>query len=145
MSQPYISVLLDSQALTALAQKAPALQPWTQLVKSGRARYFVSTITLTESTDGSARDASVRRIVKTMSTTIAPTEDISYLAGKIRTGANLGRRKARDLTVDAIVVATAATLPPPAVILTSDPTDLLLLRTQLPITEQNKIDIQQIN
>ena len=55
------------------------------------------------------------------------TAGIGYRAGQLRATAVRVRRKRRDLTVDAIVAATALTLPAPVVVLTSDPEDLRLL------------------
>lgn len=47
-------------------------------------------------------------------------------AGALRARADSGRRKKRDLTVDAIVAATAAELAP-SVVITADKPDLELL------------------
>jgi hypothetical protein len=87
---------------------------------------YVSAITLAEATDGSPRDANIRREIKAM--TIEPVSDlIGFLAGRRRAIAGPVRRKARSLTVDAVVAATAMTLPEPVVVLTGDPGDLELL------------------
>lgn len=52
---------------------------------------------------------------------------IGYRAGELRAAMGASRRELRDLTVDAVVAATALTLPLPVVVLTSDPDDLRLL------------------
>lgn len=86
----------------------------------------VSDVTVAEATDGTARDAAIRRTTKALR--LEPvTEEVGYQAGALRAAAVGGRRKAHDLTVDAVVAATALTLPRPAVVLTSDPADLELL------------------
>jgi hypothetical protein len=58
---------------------------------------------------------------------VAVSEAIGYRAGALRARATTGRRKARDLTADALVAATALELAPPVVVLTSDVADLTLL------------------
>jgi predicted nucleic acid-binding protein len=83
-------------------------------------------LTLTEVTDGTARDVNVRRVVNAMRV-LPVTDAIGYSAGRLRHTATRTRRKARDLTVDAVVAATALTLANPVVVLTSDPDDLRLL------------------
>lgn len=70
-----------------------------------------STITPAEVTDGRSRDVAVRRIVKAIRLA-AVTEDIGFRAGRLRAAAPSGRRKPRDLTVDAVVAATALSLIP---------------------------------
>lgn len=55
------------------------------------------------------------------------TEEIGYNAGRRRAVAASARRKARDLTVDAVVAATALSFRRPAVALTIDDSDLELL------------------
>lgn len=120
------SLLLDSEALSAAAQDQRVMQPWLELARQSDFVLYVSAATLAEVTDGSARDALVRRIVKAMRV-VPVTAEIGYSSGGLRHVAATTRRKARDLTVDAIVAATAVTLPPPTVVLTSDPDDLRLL------------------
>ncbi len=55
---------------------------------------------------------------------MAVSDQIGYDAGRLRATAVLTRRKPRDLTVDAVVAATALTLPGPTIILTADAGDL---------------------
>jgi predicted nucleic acid-binding protein len=99
---------------------------WLVWMRRTDAPIHVCALTLVEATDGSARDADVRRVVKAL-TVEAVTEDIAYAAGRLRARAARIRRKARDVTVDAVVAATALSLASPAVVLTSDPKDFLLL------------------
>jgi predicted nucleic acid-binding protein len=121
------SLLLDASALSSLASNEPAIQPWLAVVASQQAVMSVSAATLAECVDGSARDAAVHRVVSVEARCEAVTDAIGYEAGRLRARAALGRRKPRELTVDALVVATACTLPRPVVILTSDTSDMDLL------------------
>jgi len=121
------TLLLDADALSSLARSAPSVQPWLAVVAAGRAVMHVSAATLAEAVDGSARDAAVHRVVNSELTCEPVTEGIGYAAGQLRAGAAASRRKPRELTVDALVVATACTLPRPVVILTSDTGDIDLL------------------
>jgi len=126
------SILLDAEALSALANHERRMQAWAAIARRTDSTLHVSTVTLTETTDGTSRDALVRRAVKTLRTAEV-TADIAYTAGRLRAAAATARRRPRDLTVDAIIVATALTLHPPVVVLTCDPEDLRLLLTDEPI------------
>lgn len=117
------SLLLDAEALSALAVNSRTMQAWATLAHRTDSTLHASTLTLAEVTDGGARDAGVRRVAKALH--LHPvTEEIACLAGRLRAAAATSRRKPRDLTVDAVVAATAMELPGPAVVLTSDPGDL---------------------
>lgn len=118
--------LLDAEALSGLALGERAMQAWATMVRRTDSTLHASTITLTEVTDGRTRDAAVRRIVKAVRL-VDVTEQIGFAAGRLRAGAISARRKPRDLTIDAVVAATALALPSPVVVLTSDPGDLRLL------------------
>ncbi|WP_375430610.1 type II toxin-antitoxin system VapC family toxin [uncultured Friedmanniella sp.] len=122
------SIVLDAEALSALAQTDRRMQVWAAVAKRTGATLAASTLTLAEITDGSPRDANVRRIVKAVR--FEPVTDaLGYRAGELGAAAGLLPRKPRDLTVDAVVAATALAMPPPVVVLTSDPDDLKLLLT----------------
>lgn len=117
------SVLLDAQARARLAARARSIQGWATVVERSSSTLWSSTLTLTEVTDGSERDARVRQAVKAIR--LHPvTPEIAYLGGRLRAAATATRRKPRDLTVDAVVGATAMSLPAPTIVLTSDPEDL---------------------
>lgn len=120
------SLLLDSDALSALAAGGQRMQAWATVARRTDSVFYASTLTLAEVTDGSPRDANVRRVVKAIRIAEV-TQDVGYLAGSLREHAGAARRKVRDLTVDAVVAATALTLPGPTVVITSDPSDLRLL------------------
>lgn len=118
--------LLDAHALTLYANDARAMQSWLTLAQATDSSFCISTATLAETTDGSPRDANVRRAVKGMEC-IEVSESIGYAAGRLRAKAANLRHKPRDLTVDALVAATAMSLFPPVVVLTSDAPDMELL------------------
>ena len=120
------SILLDAEALASLAADGRRMQAWATVARRTDSTLHASTLTLAEVTDGTARDAGVRRITKAIRLAEV-TEDIGYRAGRLRAAAAVTRRKTRDLTVDAVVAATALVLPPPVVVLTSDAGDLRLL------------------
>jgi len=119
-------VLLDAEALSALAVRDRRAQAWTHVLQRTDSVLYVSTLTLAEVTDGTARDAAIRRTVNTLRL-VPVTHDIAYEAGRLRTTGTKARRKPRDLTVDAVVAATALTLRRPTVVLTCDPHDLTIL------------------
>ena len=116
--------MLDSHALSELARDAPSMRAWMALADRTGSDLYVSTVTLTEVSDGTARDAHVRRALQNLNTPIPPSVAIAFHAGRLRATAAGSRRKPRDLTVDAIVAATALTLRPPVVVLTSDKPNL---------------------
>lgn len=122
------SILLDSEALSALALDEPVMLAWAVVARRTDSTLHTSTVTLAEVTDGSARDIGVRRVAKTLDREIV-TEQIGYRAGRLRAVAASSRRKPRDLTVDAIVAATALSLRVPVLVLTSDPSELRHLLT----------------
>lgn len=120
------SILLDAEALSALARDDRRMQGWATFAKRSDSVIYAPSLTLAEVTDGTARDVAVRRAVKAVRLVDVGPE-IGYRAGHLRASAADSRRKPRDLTVDAVVAATALALPTPAVVLTSDPEDLRLL------------------
>ena len=117
------SILLDAEALSALARGDRSMQAWATFAKRSDSVIHASCLALAEVTDGTARDVAVRRAVKAVRL-VGVEPEIGYRAGQLRAAAAGSRRKHRDLTVDAVVAATALTLPAPVVVLTSDPTDL---------------------
>ncbi len=101
------------------------MHAWAEVARRTDSIFYMSTATLAEVADGSPKDAGVRYAVKAVRT-IDVTDTIGCRAGALRARAK-GRRKARDLTVDALVAATALVLTSPVVVLTSDLDDLRLL------------------
>jgi predicted nucleic acid-binding protein len=126
------SIVLDSEALSALAADDRRMQPWAAFARRTDSTLHVCTVTLAEATDGSPRDANVRRVVKAVRLRDL-TPEIGYQAGALRAAASSSRRKPRDLTVDAVVAATALALSGPVVVLTSDDSELNLLLDGSPV------------
>ena len=58
------SVLLDAEALSALARDDRSMQAWATFAKRSDSVIYASCLTLAEVTDGTARDVAVRRAVK---------------------------------------------------------------------------------
>jgi predicted nucleic acid-binding protein len=125
-------MLLDSEALSALAADDRRMQPWATFARRTDSTLHASTVTLAEVTDGSSRDANVQRVAKALRIEDVTTA-IGYRAGALRAAASSSRRKVRDLTVDAIVAATALALPGPVVVLTSDDNDFTVLLDGTPV------------
>ncbi len=120
------SILLDSEALSALADDGRQMQAWATVARRTDSTLHASAVTLAEVTDGTARDVRVRRAAKALRVEEV-TEEIGYVAGRLRADAASARRKARDMTVDAVVAATALSFRGPVVVLTTDGGDLELL------------------
>lgn len=120
------SILLDAEALSALARDDRSMQAWAAFARRSDSVIYASSLTLAEVTDGTARDVAVRRAAKAVRL-IDVGPEVGYRAGQLRATAAVSRRKHRDLTDDAVVAATALALPTPVVVLTSDTEDLRLL------------------
>ena len=102
------------------------MQAWAEVVRRTDSVLYASSATLAEVADGTARDAGVRQAAKAVRL-VDVDETIGYRAGALRAAAAGSRRKARDLTVDALVASTAIGRTPPVVVLTCDVDDLELL------------------
>jgi predicted nucleic acid-binding protein len=117
-------VFLDAEAVSRLAERDPQMQAWAVALRKRRRHFQVSAVTLAEVSAGSDRDGNLGRVLKD-ATLHDVTPEIGHAAGAMR--ARVGRRKQRDLAVDAVVAATAASLPGPVLVLTADPDDLTAL------------------
>ena len=115
-------IVLDSGALSALAEESRAFRTALEEALRTRAEVFVPTAVIAEATTGDhRRDATVNRALKTTS--------LVALDGRLARSAAVLRyahKRAGAGTIDAIVVATADLVPGTG-ILTSDPADLRLL------------------
>ena len=118
-------VVLDSGAVIALAAGKPRARAKLEEALGRRAAVVIPAVVLAETTRGGPRDGAVNRLVKGVEEVTAATEATSRLAGRL-----LGSTD-RDDTVDALVVAEAATSRP-TVILTADAKDLSTLAAGLP-------------
>ncbi|BDZ57164.1 PIN domain-containing protein [Barrientosiimonas endolithica] len=126
------SILLDAEALSALARGDRRMYAWAEVARRTDSIMYASAATLAEVTDGSPRDAQVRRVTKALRV-VDVDAYIGFRAGELRSQAARGRCKSRDLIVDALVAATATGLAQPTVVLTSDPDDLDLLLADHPV------------
>ena len=118
-------VVLDSGAVIALAAGKPRARARLTEALERRAAVVIPAVVLAEVTRGSALDAPVNRLVKSVEELTPATEATARLAGRLLGSAG------RDDTVDALVVAEAAT-GGPAVVLTADTKDLSALAAGLP-------------
>jgi predicted nucleic acid-binding protein len=120
---PVQRVLLDAEGLSALAATDRRMLAWAVAAERADAELHASTVTLAEVADGTPRDTELRFAMRAV-VAHQVTADIGFDAGRRRKVASRRRGKPRDLTVDAVVAATAASLGAGVVVLTSDPEDL---------------------
>lgn len=120
------TILLDAHALTLISRDDPAMREWMRIARRTSSTFAISAATLAETTDGSPRDAAVYRVMSRIEVSDV-TRSIGCTAGALRAKAANVRKKPRDLTVDALVAATALSLRLPVVVLTSDKPDLDLM------------------
>lgn len=88
-------------------------------------RVLIPAVVLAEVATGAPSDASIWHILGKIPT-LDLSQSVAMRAGALRSRAERVRRKKRDLTVDAIVAATAVELAP-SVVITADKSDLELL------------------
>ncbi len=119
------TVVLDAEALAALAQRRLGMAERLEAARRGDHRVVIPAVVIAEVMSGSADDASVWHVLRRVPV-IDLDASIAARAGALRVRAERVRRKKRDLTVDAIVAATALRVAPAAV-LTGDVHDLDLL------------------
>lgn len=112
------SLLLDAHGVTALAARSRAVQGFLHRARGFDAPVVVSWITLSEVLQGGARDAAARWALSKVR--LEPLREVDFrdAAALMATTGTGGH------TVDALVAVTAARLPAPCVVLTSDPGDL---------------------
>jgi predicted nucleic acid-binding protein len=119
------ALVLDSEGLSEAARGAEIPRGLVRRARDAGRPVVVSAVTLAEVLRGHPRDAAVHLLLKG-----CRVEPVSAAVGRAA-GELLGRTGRKD-TVDAVVVATATTLPPPVLVLTSDPSDLGALAGDLP-------------
>ncbi len=118
-------IVLDSGALTALAEHVESIRVVLRKAVNAKADVVVPAAVVAESTTGHAgRDAKVNRVLKAASI-VSIDERIARAAGKLRHA----KRRRHAGTIDAIVVACADELVG-SVILTSDRNDLAPLAAE---------------
>lgn len=118
-------VILDSEAVSALAEQRKGMAERLAAAQQADHRVLLPTVVLAEVATGAPGDAAVWHVLGRIPTLDLP-QGVAMRAGALRARAEKVRRKKPDLTVDAIVAATAVELAP-SVVLTGDPSDLQLL------------------
>lgn len=112
------SLLLDAHGVTALAARSRSVQGFLHRARDFDAPVVVSWITLSEVLQGGARDAAAGWALSKLR--LEPLQEVDFRnAGQLMAATGMGGH-----TVDALVAVTAARLPAPCVVLTSDPVDL---------------------
>lgn len=118
--------MLDSGAVIALSRDDISARAVLSTAVRRGVPVLVPSVVVTETVRGSARDASVNRVLAAVGEIVPIDEPLVRAAGSL-----LGSTRSDAGAVDAIVVATAGGLGG-AVILTSDPHDLQRLARDLP-------------
>jgi predicted nucleic acid-binding protein len=119
------TLILDSEAVSALAEKREGMAERLAAAQEADHRVLIPTVVLAEVATGAPSDAAIWHVLGKIPTVDLP-QGASMRAGALRARADRVRRKKRDLTVDAIVAATAVELAP-SVVTTADKPDLELL------------------
>lgn len=118
-------LILDSEAVSALAEQRKGMAERLAAALGADHRVLIPTVVLAEVATGAPTDAAIWHVLGRIPTVDLP-QSVSMRAGTLRARADSVRRKKRDLTVDAIVAATAVELAP-SVVITADKPDLELL------------------
>ena len=118
-------LILDSGALSALAEGDPRMRAWVTIATKKHMLLGIPAPVLAETITGRATDARVYRVIPANASVLDTTGAIGREAGRIRY-----RAKRTAATVDALIVATAA-MYHGSILLTGDPDDLLALGAQL--------------
>jgi predicted nucleic acid-binding protein len=118
-------LILDSEAVSALAEQRNGMAERLAAAQQADHRVLIPAVVLAEVATGAPSDAAIWHVLGKVPTLDLP-QGVAMRAGALRTRAEGVRGKKRDLTVDAIVAATAGE-PAPSVVLTADKPDLELL------------------
>ena len=125
MSDVFRTVILDSEALSQLANQSSRIVERIEAARRLDYRVIIPGVVVAEVMNGTTKDALIWRVLKRVP--VEPTDTkIAATAGSLRYRAESTRHKKRDLTVDSIVAATALKFEP-AVIVTADKADMSLL------------------
>jgi len=128
---PGRTVVLDAEGLAALVRRERRAWEVMHGALTGDQRVVVPASVLTEVMTGRPSDAAVWHVVNRLPVHSIDTATAAR-AGQLRERAAAARRKKRDLSMDALVAATA-TRYLPATIVTSDPDDMQALIDNLDI------------
>lgn len=117
------TLFLDSEGLSKLARGDARVQAYARAARERGIAVSLSAVTLAEVLRGNAQDAAVHFALRRVEILPADTE-IGRRAGEL-----LGTRglPGHQHAIDAMVAATAMSLPRPVMLLTSDPKDLAKL------------------
>jgi predicted nucleic acid-binding protein len=118
-------LILDSEAVSALAEQRRGMAERLAAAQQADHRVLIPAVVLAEVATGASSDAAIWHVLGKIPTLDLP-QGVAMRAGALRARAEKIRRKKRDLTVDAIVAATAVELAP-SVVITADKSDLELL------------------
>jgi len=125
------TVVLDAEGLASLVRRERRAWEVLHGALTGDHRVVVPASVLTEVMTGHPSDAAVWHVVNRLPVHTIDTAT-SARAGALREQASTTRRKKRDLSMDALVAATAATYVP-ATVVTSDPHDMQALTQDLDV------------
>ena len=118
-------LILHSDAVSALAEKRKGMAERLAAAQQADHRVLIPAVVLAEVATGAPSDAAIWHVLGKIPTLDLP-HGVAMRAGALRARAERVRRKKRDLTVDAIVAATAVELAP-SVVVTADKSDWELL------------------
>ena len=117
------TLILDSDGLVKLSSGDDRARGFLMSARERGARVIVSAITLAEVLRGGPCDAPVHHVLSRIAVhPVSP--ELGRLAGELLGSTGLAGHRC---AIDAVVAATALTLPRPVVLLTSDPHDLSTL------------------
>ena len=119
------ALILDAEAVSALAEQRAGMAERLAAAQQSDHRVLIPAVVLAEVATGAPTDAAIWHVLSKIPTLDLP-QGVAMRAGALRTRAERVRRKKRDLTVDALVAATAVELAP-SVVLTGDTSDFELL------------------
>jgi predicted nucleic acid-binding protein len=114
-------LILDSEAVSALAERRKGFAERLAAAQQADHRVLIPAVVLAQVATGAPTDAAVWHVLSKVRTLDLP-QGVSMRAGVLHTRAERVRRKKRDLTVAAIVAATAIELAP-SVVVTADKSD----------------------
>jgi predicted nucleic acid-binding protein len=118
-------LILDSGAVIALSRNDPRARATLAAAREAGVEVSIPSVVIAETVRGSAKDASVNRVIKAVGDVSSTDERTGRAAGAL-----LGSARSTS-TVDALVVASAIELGG-GIVLTGDPDDLEPLATNHP-------------
>lgn len=119
------ALILDTEAVSALAEQRRGMAERLAAAQKAGHRVLIPTVILAEVATGAATDAAIWHVLGKLPT-VELGAGAAMRAGGLRERVERTRHKKRDLTVDAIVAATAVELAP-SVVITADKPDFELL------------------